>query len=32
VALATIQREFGVSAAGLQWIVTGYVLPYSRKL
>jgi hypothetical protein len=30
VALATIQREFGVSAADLQWLVTGYALPFGR--
>jgi EmrB/QacA subfamily drug resistance transporter len=32
VALATIQREFGVSAADLQWIVTGYALPFGALL
>ena len=32
VALATIQREFGVSAVGLQWIVTGYALPFGALL
>src|ERR1700753_3388522 len=32
VALATIQREFGVSAVDLQWIVTGYALPFGALL
>ena len=32
VALATIQREFGVSAADLQWIITGYALPFGALL
>jgi MFS family permease len=32
VALATIQREFGVSAPDLQWIVTGYALPFGALL
>jgi MFS family permease len=32
VALATIQREFGLSAADLQWIVTGYALPFGALL
>jgi MFS family permease len=32
VALATIQREFGVSAANLQWLVTGYALPFGALL
>jgi MFS family permease len=32
VALATIQREFGVPAADLQWIVTGYALPFGALL
>jgi EmrB/QacA subfamily drug resistance transporter len=32
VALATIQREFGVSAADLQWVVTGYALPFGALL
>src|ERR1700704_3298499 len=32
VALATIQREFGVSAVELQWIVTGYALPFGALL
>jgi MFS family permease len=32
VALATIQREFGVSAADLQWLVTGYALPFGALL
>jgi MFS family permease len=32
VALATIQREFAVSAADLQWIVTGYALPFGALL
>jgi MFS family permease len=32
VALATIQREFGVSGADLQWIVTGYALPFGALL
>ncbi|HEY0932342.1 MAG TPA: MFS transporter [Trebonia sp.] len=32
VALATIQREFGPSAADLQWIVTGYALPFGALL
>jgi MFS family permease len=31
VALATIQREFGVSAADLQWLVTGYALTCTRR-
>jgi MFS family permease len=32
VALATIQREFGVSGVDLQWIVTGYALPFGSLL
>ena len=32
VALATIQREFGMSPADLQWIVTGYALPFGALL
>jgi MFS family permease len=32
VALATIQREFGVPAVDLQWIVTGYALPFGALL
>ena len=32
VALATIQREFGVAPADLQWIVTGYALPFGALL
>ena len=32
VALATIQREFAVPAADLQWIVTGYALPFGALL
>jgi len=32
VALATIQREFGVSGVDLQWIVTGYALPFGALL
>lgn len=32
VALATIQREFGVFPADLQWIVTGYALPFGALL
>jgi MFS family permease len=32
VALATIQRELGVSAVDLQWIVTGYALPFGALL
>lgn len=32
VALATIQHQFGVSAADLQWIVTGYALPFGALL
>jgi MFS family permease len=32
VALATIQREFGVSAVDLQWMVTGYALPFGALL
>jgi MFS family permease len=32
VALATIQREFGLSAADLQWLVTGYALPFGALL
>jgi MFS family permease len=32
VALATIQREFAVSAVDLQWIVTGYALPFGALL
>ena len=32
VALATIQREFGVAPADLQWIVTGYALPFGSLL
>jgi MFS family permease len=32
VALATIQREFGVSPADLQWLVTGYALPFGALL
>ena len=32
VALATIQREFGVSAADLQWLLTGYALPFGALL
>ena len=32
VALATIQREFDVSAADLQWLVTGYALPFGALL
>jgi EmrB/QacA subfamily drug resistance transporter len=32
VALATIQREFGVPPADLQWIVTGYALPFGALL
>jgi hypothetical protein len=30
VALPTVQRELGFTAAGLQWIVTGYALPSAR--
>jgi MFS family permease len=32
VALATIQREFGVAPANLQWVVTGYALPFGALL
>jgi MFS family permease len=32
VAVPTIQREFGVSAVDLQWIVTGYALPFGALL
>jgi EmrB/QacA subfamily drug resistance transporter len=32
VALPTIQRQFGVSAVDLQWIVTGYALPFGALL
>jgi MFS family permease len=32
VALATIQRELGVAPADLQWIVTGYALPFGSLL
>lgn len=32
VALATIQREFGMSPGDLQWIVTGYALPFGSLL
>jgi MFS family permease len=32
VALATIQREFGVAPADLQWVVTGYALPFGALL
>jgi MFS family permease len=32
VALATIQRELGVAPADLQWVVTGYALPFGALL
>ncbi len=32
VALATIQREFGLRAADLQWIITGYALTFGSLL
>ena len=32
VALATVQRELGFSAVGLQWVVTGYALTFGALL
>lgn len=32
VALPTVQHELGFSSAGLQWVVTGYALPFGALL